>query len=89
MAISMNENRVVFESVIYENEVVELRDFFQESAPTPLELNFEACQDAHMAILQLILAYQKTYECSYVFGENVTMYEKVIKGFDLSEDHCN
>lgn len=85
----MNETTVTFESVIYENDVVELRDFFQEVAPAELSFNFEACQDAHMAILQLILAYKKTYQCNYTFGENVTMYEKVLKGFDLSEDHCN
>jgi len=85
----MNEKTVTFESVIYENEVVALREYFQEVAPETLTLNFEACQDVHMAILQLILAYKKTYSCDYTFGENVTMYEKVLKGFDLSEDHCN
>ena len=85
----MNGETLVFESVIYENEVASLRDYLQEVAPTKVTFNFETCQDAHMAILQLILAYKKTYDCSYVFGEDVTMYEKVIKGFDLSEDHCN
>lgn len=89
MPITMNDNSVVFESVIYENELAPLRDYLQEVAPAVLNLNFEACQDAHMAILQLILAYKKTYDCEYHFGENVTMYEKVLKGFDLSEDHCN
>ncbi len=89
MAIVYEENKAVFSSVIYEDEVISFRDFLQEKAPDEVNMNFVECDDIHLAIIQLITAYKKSYSCRYEFGENKKLYEVVLKGFDSSEDHCN
>ena len=88
MAIVYDNKKVVLESVIYEDEVVKLRDYLQESAPESVTFDFTSCDDAHLAVLQLILAYKKMYACEYLLGEE-KIYHKVLKGFDLSENYCN
>lgn len=88
MSIVYNENIVVLESVIYEDEVVALRDYLQEKAPENLTFDFNSCDDVHLAVLQLILAYKKMYSCEYELGDE-KIYHKVLKGFDISEDNCN
>ena len=89
MAIIYEENKAIFSSVIYEDEVVSFRDFLQEKAPDKVELNFVECDDIHLAVIQLIMAYVKNYSCDYEFSDNKKLYETVLKGFDPSEDHCN
>ena len=88
MAIVYDNNKVVLESVIYEDEVVDLRDFLQEKAPESITFDFKGCDDVHLAILQLILAYKKVYACEYTLGEE-KIYHQVLHGFDISEDNCN
>ena len=89
MAITYEGNVATFESVIYEDEVVPFRDFLQEKAPAEVHLNMSACEDIHLAILQLIMAYKKNYSFKYEFGENVKLFQRVLEGFDVSENHCN
>lgn len=89
MAITYEDKKAIFSSVIYEDEVVSFRDFLQESAPNEVEIDFAGCEDVHLAIIQLIMAYKKNYECSYKFSDNKKLYETVLRGFDSSENHCN
>ena len=89
MAIIYEGNEALFSSVIYEDDVVTLRDFLQEKAGDELKFNFKECDDIHLAILQLIMAYKKNYSCSYEFSDSKKLYETVLEGFDTSENHCN
>lgn len=88
MAILYDGNKVILESVVYEDTIVELRDFLQQQAPQSVTFNFEGCDDAHMGVLQLIMAYKKAYVCEMVFAQNAKIYKKVLEGFDTSENHC-
>ena len=89
MAITYEKNEAVLAAVIYEDEVIPFRDFLQTNAGENIKFNFAECEDVHLAILQLIMAYKKNYDCSYEFGEQTKLFETVLKGFDSSENHCN
>lgn len=89
MAITYEGNTATFESVIYEDEVVPFRDFLQEKAPDEVHLNMAGCEDIHLAVIQLIMAYKKNYTSTYEFGEKVKLFQRVIEGFDVSENYCN
>ena len=89
MAITYEKRVATFTSVIYEDEVTTLRDFLQEKAPKSVLFNFKECDDIHLAIIQLIVAYKKTYECSYEFAESKKLFQTVLEGFDTSENHCS
>jgi len=89
MSITYEKNEVTFTSVIYEDEVVAFRDYLQEKAGEEISLNFKECEDIHLAILQLIMAYKKSYSCSYTFGDTTRLFQTVLEGFNSSEDHCN
>lgn len=89
MAISYDNKTALFASVIYEDDVVGLRDFLQSNAGEEVVFNFVDCEDVHLAVLQLVLAYKKNYNCSYEFGENKKIFQTCLEGFDTSEDHCN
>ena len=89
MAITYEDNRAIFASVIYEDEVVSFRDFLQEKAPDEVHLNMTSCEDIHLAIIQLIMAYKKNYTSTYEFGGKVKLFQRVLEGFDVSENHCN
>jgi len=89
MAITYEAKMAKFESVIYEDDVVSFRDFLQTNAGEEVTLNFKECDDIHLAIMQLIMAYKKNYACSYEFNDNNALYARVLKGFDVSENHCN
>ena len=88
MAITYEDNKVRFASVIYEDEVVKLRDFLQEADGQEVAFDFTKCDDIHLAILQLIMAYKKIYSASYEFSNTTKLFEKVLKGFSTSEDSC-
>jgi hypothetical protein len=88
MAITYEENSAIFTSLIYEDEVVPLRDFLQNAAPNEIKFNFVSCEDIHLAVLQLIMAYQKSYRCSYEFSNEVKLFEKVLNGFNATGDYC-
>jgi hypothetical protein len=89
MAITIEDNRLVFNSVIYEDEITTMRDFFQQKAPENIVIDFTECDDVHLAILQSIMAYKKLYKCEYVFADDKKIFQKVLEGFDISENHCN
>ena len=89
MAITYEGNTATFESVIYEDEVVPFRDFLQEKAPDEVHLNMSECDDIHLAVIQLIMAYKKNYNSTYEFGEKIKLFQTVIEGFDVSENYCN
>jgi len=85
MAITSKGQSVILQAVIYEDEVPALRKILMESAPEALNFDFNDCDDVHLAVIQQILAYQKMYECSYTFADEVKTYQKVIEGFDENE----
>jgi hypothetical protein len=89
MGIVYDNKTATLSSVIYEDDVVELRDFLQGNAGDEVKFNFEDCDDIHLAILQLIMAYQKSYACAYEFGKEKKLFQTVLEGFDTSENHCN
>ena len=89
MSITYEKNEANFTSVIYEDEVVEFRDFLQEKAGEELSLNFKECEDIHLAVIQLIMAYKKNYSCTYEFGSQKRLFQTVLEGFHTSENHCN
>ena len=59
MAITYENNEATFRAVIYEDEVISLRDFLQTKAGEELRFNFSECEDLHLAIIQLIMSYKK------------------------------
>jgi len=89
MSITYEKNEATFTAVIYEDEVVSFRDFLQEKAGEEIHLDFKECEDIHLAVIQLIMAYKKNYSCSYEFGQEVKLFATVLQGFDTSENHCN
>ena len=89
MAITYENNEASFASVIYEDELVSFRDFLQEKSGETLKFNFSECEDIHLAILQLIMAYKKNYECTYTFSDEKKLYQTVLEGFSTSENYCN
>jgi len=89
MAITYETNEATFVGVIYEDEVVSFRDFLQEKAGEEIQLKFVECEDIHLAVIQLIMAYKKNYTCSYEFAEERKLFQKVLEGFEVSEDYCS
>ncbi|MEA3228826.1 MAG: hypothetical protein U9P38_07125 [Campylobacterota bacterium] len=89
MAIIYEGKELSFESIIYEDEVVELRNFLQTNAGEEITFDFVKCEDLHLAILQLVVSYQKNYPYIYKFADDKKLFETVLKGFDPSENYCN
>jgi len=89
MAITYNETNAKFSAVIYEDEVITLREYLQEKAPEEIIFNFVECDDIHLAVLQLVMAYKQSYSASYTFGDTTKTFELVLKGFVESENNCN
>ena len=87
--MSIEEKKIGFEGIIYEDDAVALRDYLQEKAPDEVHFDFSECNDVHMAVLQVIMAYKKLYACDYRFGSEASVYRKVLEGFDTVEDHCS
>ena len=89
MGIVYDGSNANFSAVIYEDEVITLREYLQEKAGEEISFNFKECEDIHLAVLQLIMAYKKSYSASYSFGEESKTFELVLKGFVVSENYCN
>jgi len=89
MAITYEKNEAIFTAVIYEDDVVPFRDFLQAGAGEEMKFNFSECDDLHLAIIQLIMAYKKNYLCNYKFGEKKKLFQTVLEGFDASENYCS
>jgi len=88
MSIVMENYTVAFSGVTYEDEIVVLRDYLQLSSPQPLLFDFSECDDIHLGILQLVLAYKKLYAAEFRFGMHEKLYQKVCEGFEITEEHC-
>ena len=88
MSISMENNTVTFSGVTYEDEIGELRDYLQLSSPESILFDFTECDDVHLGILQLVLAYKKLYAAQYRFGMYEKLYQKICEGFEVTEVHC-
>ena len=84
MAISFDGENITFEAVIYEDEVVSLREKLTELAPAKVRFDMSDCDDLHLSIIQQMLAYKKVYGCDFKFSVNEKVYQKVIEGFDLN-----
>ncbi len=89
MAIAYDGEKAKFSAVIYEDEVIPLREYLQEKASTEIKFDFKECDDIHLAVLQLIMAYKMNYSASYSFAEEIKTFELVLKGFVESENNCN
>ncbi len=87
MAISYDGANIVLEGVIYEDEVIPLREKLNEIAPQEIQFDLSVCDDMHLSIIQQMLAYKKLYTCSFNFSAAEKTYQKVIEGFD--ENDCN
>lgn len=88
MATLMENNTVTFSGVVYEDEIGALRDFLQMTSPAEIIVDFTACDDIHLGVLQLILGYKKLYGASYVYGYEIKLYQKLCEGFEITETHC-
>ncbi|MDD2828698.1 MAG: hypothetical protein PHW18_03910 [Sulfuricurvum sp.] len=88
MSMVIENYQVTFSGVTYEDEIVPLRDYLQLSSPTSVLFDFSECDDIHLGILQLILAYKKLYNAEFLFGSYPKLYQRVCEGFELSETHC-
>ncbi|PHS58262.1 MAG: hypothetical protein COB17_03290 [Sulfurimonas sp.] len=89
MSITYEGKTANFSSVIYEDDIVSFRDFLQRNASDEVTFDFEKCEDIHLGVLQLVMAYKKNYKCVYKFSDNDALYSKVLKGFNTSENYCN
>lgn len=85
MAISFDGEKITLEAVIYEDEVVSLRDKLTELAPAKVTFDMSDCDDVHLSVIQQMLAYKKVYDCDFKFSVNEKVYKKVIEGFDQNE----
>lgn len=88
MGVEFRDREVTFRGTVYEEEVGVLRDFLQEVAPDAVVFDFCECNDIHLALLQIVLAYVKKYGGDYRFGDEVKVYQKVCEGFEREEEHC-
>lgn len=88
MSMIMENYTVTFSGVTYEDEIGALRDYLQLSSPEHLLFDFSECDDLHLGIIQLLLAYKKLYSAEYRFGSYEKLYQKVCEGFETSAIHC-
>ncbi len=88
MGMEYSERRVVFSGMVYEDAIAQLRDFLQEQAPEAVTFDLEGCDDIHLGVLQLVLAYARTYEGTFLYPAEPRLFQKVCEGFDRSEGYC-
>ena len=84
MAITSKGTKISLKAVIYEDEVLSLRKKLIKLAPEELVFNMNDCDDIHLAVIQQMLAYKKLYNCTYIFGDKMTNYQKIIEGFNTN-----
>lgn len=88
MGMELQENRAVFTGVVYEDEIVPLRDYLQAAAPEEVVFDMRGCDDMHLGIVQVILAYTKMYGGDFIFPFEPKPFQKVCEGFERSDVHC-
>ncbi len=85
MGITYDGAKIAFEAVIYEDEVISLREKLNELAPEEITFDLSDCDDLHLAIIQQMLAYKRLYACNFNFSVTKKVYQKLIEGFDSNE----
>ncbi len=85
MPIESEGKTISLKAVIYEDEVLELRDQLNKLAPETLVFDLRDCDDVHLSVIQQMLAYKKMYSCSFEFSVTPKLYQQVIEGFDVGE----
>lgn len=80
-AIIYNGTKAVLEGNVFEDEVVALRAFMQESVKEHLTFDLTACNDMHTAIVQLLLAFKSSYSCEFIYGDKTKPYAMAMQGF--------
>lgn len=88
MGIEFQDATVTFSGMVYEDEVVALRDYLQEKAPEAVVFDMSGCEDIHLAVVQVILAYVKTYDGELLYPEESRLFQKVCEGFERGDQHC-
>lgn len=88
MGIEFRDHGVMFSAMVYEDEVGALREFLQQASPECVMFDFSECDDIHLAVLQVVLAYAKKYSVEYRFGYEAKVYQKVCDGFIREEENC-
>lgn len=88
MAMELQENLVVMSGVVYEDEIVALRDYLQASAPESVMFDMSGCDDIHLGILQVLLAYVKMYGGEFTYPSDIKPFQLVCEGFERSDVHC-
>ena len=84
MAIKYLKTKINFEAVVFEDEVVALRDKLTQMAPAKITFGLKSCDDLHLSIIQQLLAYKKLYTCDFEFAEDKKIYQVILEGFDAS-----
>jgi len=87
--IEEESRKVMFTGVVYESEVVDIRNFLNESAPESVTCDLRECEDLHLAVLQQILSYSLLYKVKYIYGEEDRAFKIMIEGFNKLENSCN
>ena len=87
--MKVDDNTITFEGVVYEDVIADIREVMQNSAPDGLTFDFSMCDDLHLAVLQVLMAYKKLYTCSYDFGDKEKLYKMTLEGFNISENCCS
>ena len=85
MGILYNEDKIVFEAVIYEDEVISLREKLTGLSPEKVIFDLTNCNDIHLSVIQQMLAYKKLYECDFEFANSKKTFQMVIEGFDSGD----
>ena len=87
MPIKSKGKKITLKAVIYEDEVLELREKLNTLAPDELVFDLKDCDDIHLSVIQQILAYKMLHGCSFKFSSTPKVYQKIIEGFDSNK--CN
>jgi len=87
MAMTLSDDKVIFEKKVYENELEALKKHLAEHHK--LTIDASACDDMHGAIIQLILAHHSVYESEFIFNEKNSTFKMAIEGFRNVENDCN
>jgi hypothetical protein len=82
MPLAYDGTNVKATKIVNDNEVPDLREYFNKTAPAKVTFDFTECRDIHTAILQVIFAYKADNEVECVFKDDeVAAYKKALDGF--------
>ncbi|MDD5717570.1 MAG: hypothetical protein PHW64_07175 [Sulfuricurvum sp.] len=88
MGMELQNERVVFSGVVYEDDIVTLRDYLQAKAPESVLFDMSMSDDIHLGILQMILSYVKMYDGEFLYPSEIKPFQKVCEGFETNENFC-